>query len=85
MAKSIDRLLSPAESARLDAMLAQTRVFSLPPKVCMLGMDGAQWIIEGLDAQGYRLIDRWSPEKGGVRDFGLFLLGLSGWEFGEIY
>ena len=85
VAKAIDRLLSPAEVERLDAMLARTQVFSLPPKLCDLGLDGAQWIIESVDAKGYRLVDRFTPRDGGVRDLGLFLLGLSGWEFGEIY
>jgi hypothetical protein len=28
----------------------------------MVGLDGAQWIIEGIKGGEYHVIDRWSPE-----------------------
>jgi hypothetical protein len=38
------------------------------------GMDGAQWVIEGIDHGKYRLVDRWSPESGPIRELGLYFL-----------
>jgi hypothetical protein len=37
------------------------------------GTDGSQWIIEGVKAGHYHVIDRWSPKNGPARDLGLFL------------
>lgn len=48
-------------------------------------MDGARWIIETAGPGGYRFIDRQSPDNGPVREVGLVLLGLTGWEVGDIY
>jgi hypothetical protein len=38
------------------------------------GLDGAQWVMEGIDHGKYRLIDRWSPKEGPVRELGLYFL-----------
>lgn len=38
------------------------------------GRDGAQWILEGMDHGRYRLIERWRPQDGPVRDLGLYFL-----------
>jgi hypothetical protein len=38
------------------------------------GSDGAQWIIEGVRAQTYHVVDRWSPQDGDVRAMGLFMV-----------
>jgi hypothetical protein len=43
-----------------------------------LGLDGAQWIIEGRRAAQYHVVDRWTPKKGSYRDAGLHFLQLSG-------
>jgi hypothetical protein len=37
------------------------------------GTDGSQWIIEGVKGGLYHVLDRWSPEKGIVRELGLIL------------
>lgn len=52
--------------------------WKLPSIQEVIGCDGAQWIIEGLSNRRYHLVDRWSPEEGGVRKIGLHLLDLSG-------
>jgi len=42
------------------------------------GVDGAQWIIEGVKDGRYHAVDRWSPVEGAVHDLGLtFALGLA--------
>ena len=38
------------------------------------GVDGAQWIIEGVRNGTYHIVDRWSPADGEIRDLGLFML-----------
>lgn len=38
------------------------------------GPDGADWIIEGVKAQTYHVVDRWSPRDGDVRAMGLFMV-----------
>jgi hypothetical protein len=39
----------------------------------VVNLDGAQWILEASDHGGYHVIDRWSPDKGPLRDLGLYL------------
>lgn len=38
------------------------------------GLDGAQWVIEGIDHGKYRVVDRWTPKNGAVRELGLYFL-----------
>ena len=38
------------------------------------GFDGSQWVIEGVRGGTYRLVDRWSPENGPVRELGLYFI-----------
>lgn len=47
--------------------------------------DGSQWIVEGIDRNGYHYVNRSSPEDGPVRAFGDFALLLTGWTFEERY
>jgi hypothetical protein len=42
------------------------------------GMDGAQWIFEGLRDGKYHLVDRWTPEKGPIYEIGLEFQKLAG-------
>jgi hypothetical protein len=37
------------------------------------GTDGSQWILEGVKAGRYHVVDRWMPKNGTARDLGLFL------------
>ena len=83
--RRIDRPLTRAEALELRDALVRARVFALPPKNCDLGGDGAQWLLEGVDRQGYHFVGRWSPTRGPVRDLGLSMLSLTGWRFDEIY
>ena len=80
------RILTGAEIEALDEVLRTTRLFELQSQACQTGLDGAHWIVEGLDRkQGYRFRDFQSPEKGPEREFGLFMLGLTGWDVEPIY
>jgi hypothetical protein len=82
-----ERKLSPDEARRLGSALARTRLLTWPARDCngLLGVDGSQWIVEARDRTGYHLVDRWSPERGPVREVGELMLGLTGWQYGEVY
>jgi len=43
-------------------------------KVDLIGVDGAEWIVEGVKDGKYHVVDRWSPEKGPVRVLGIVML-----------
>ena len=49
------------------------------------GFDGSQWIVEARSGDSYHYVDRWTPDKGPVRDIGLMFMKLSGKEFGKVY
>jgi hypothetical protein len=38
------------------------------------GVDGAQWIMEGIRDGAYHIVDRWSPTDGEIRALGLFMV-----------
>jgi hypothetical protein len=38
------------------------------------GSDGARWVIEAAKGGRYKIVDRWSPKDGPVRDLGLYLV-----------
>jgi hypothetical protein len=38
------------------------------------GVDGAQWVVEGVHAGKYHAVDRWSPKTGAIRELGLLFL-----------
>jgi len=39
-----------------------------------IGLDGAQWILEGVKNGKYQVTDRWSPEVGPIRNLGIMML-----------
>ena len=39
-----------------------------------IGLDGAQWILEGIKDGQYHVADRWSPKNGPVRTLGMIML-----------
>lgn len=59
--------------------------WELPLKGDQIGLDGAQWIIEGISKGRYHVIVRWSPEEGPVRDLGLAFLDLAEVHLSKIY
>ncbi|WP_293646008.1 hypothetical protein [Sphingopyxis sp. RIFCSPHIGHO2_12_FULL_65_19] len=83
--REVRRPLSAAEIGKLRAILFRTKVLEQRATECDNGLDGSQWIVEGVSHEGYRFINRWSPTEGPVRKFGDFALGLTGWTFEEIY
>jgi|SRR5580700_5743505 hypothetical protein len=39
-----------------------------------IGVDGAQWILEGVKGGKYLVVDRWSPDKGPVKGIGTLMM-----------
>lgn len=85
VARRIERRLTAGEAAALQRMVEETGALEQAPATCALGLDGAQWIIESVGPDGYRFIERQSPEDGPVRTFGLHLIGLTGWTYESVY
>jgi hypothetical protein len=78
------RVMSRAEVRRFLSALAPARFWQLPteePAIIehadgsiTIHADGAQWILEGVKAGRYHVVDRWSPKHGAFREAALWLL-----------
>jgi hypothetical protein len=68
-------------------MLNKVKFWQLPikEKSDVLGLDGAQWVIEGVSSGKYHLVDRWSPTKGQFREAALQLVRLAGIKVKAVY
>ncbi len=69
--------LSPVEVRKFLVTIDENEFWSLPRTGESDGLDGAQWIIEGLSEGKYHVVERWSPDEGNVREIGLFFLKMS--------
>jgi hypothetical protein len=59
-------------------LLQKLDFWSLPTEGGPPGLDGAEWILEGVEHGKYHIVVRWSPEKGDFRKACFRLLSLSG-------
>lgn len=78
--RRVHKSLTVAQWESLQGVLNHVAFWKVPtrPPEPGLGLDGAQWIIEGRRAAQYHVVDRWTPKKGSYRDAGLHFLQLSG-------
>jgi hypothetical protein len=74
------RNLDQTEWCEFLKLLRQADYWNLPTDRRENGLDGAQWILEGVRENRYHLVDRWSPEAGEYREACVYLLRLSGFE-----
>ena len=79
------RDLTLAEFGAFKALLEGSALSTEPAANCDEGLDGARWVLEVIDEGQYSFFDRWTPEKGAVRDVGLAILKLSGFDLEPIY
>lgn len=79
----VTRVLTAVEAARLED--ARRLALEAPPQACGAGLDGARWIVEATGGGTYQFRQRFSPRSGPVRDLGLTMLDLTGWEFADVY
>ncbi len=70
---------------KLVYLISEKDFFSLETRDYERGLDGAEWIFEGLTSEDYNIVIRWSPAKGYFYKLGLLFLELSGYSGSEIY
>jgi hypothetical protein len=54
----------------------------------VVNLDGAQWVLEGVRNGAYKVVDRWSPKDGPIRDLGITMaIGLANMKllYDEVY
>jgi hypothetical protein len=73
--KSVE--ISTAQVQQFLIASQKAAFWTLPTGGLARGNDGAQWIMEGVHAGVYHVVDRWSPEKTDYANMCLFLLGVS--------
>ena len=78
-------ILSNNEALKLLEKVDDCKFWKLPTREDNLGLDGAQWIIEGIKNQKYHIVDLWSPRSGCIKELGLYFIKLSGMELKEVY
>lgn len=73
------RWLTGGESKQFLRLLERAAFWRLPVKGDELaGLDGAQWVMEGIKEGRYHVADRWSPRGGEYHEVCLYLLSISG-------
>lgn len=72
------RGLGTDDVKRFLSRVDKERYWDLPTKEQqtgnVIGVDGAQWVIEAVRIGNYKIVDRWSPSKGPIKDLGLTML-----------
>jgi hypothetical protein len=88
-----ENTLSRAQVKDMLNQLQDLGFWSMTTEGASHGMDGAQWVLEGVKGAKYHIVDRWSPEFPGNRpalnkEFGLlcrYLLKLAGVDVKDLY
>jgi hypothetical protein len=57
-------------------LLDKANFWDLPVRDKRYGLDGADFILEGVKDGKYQVVKRWSPEEGAYLEAALFLLDL---------
>jgi len=66
--------LTREQTNRFLGQIEADNFWKLPSVQRDRGVDGAQWIIEGIRNGSYHVVDRWSPTNGEIRALGLFMV-----------
>jgi len=53
--------LDPADRTRFEALLEESAFWDGPPPIDLGGRDGAEWVLEGIEAERYVAWNAWSP------------------------
>jgi hypothetical protein len=70
--------LRKARTQELLTAIENAGFWNMPEAGAPFGLDGAQWILEGVRGGKYHIVDRWSPEAGDpVRAVGVLALKLA--------
>ena len=65
--------LDSAQTSLFLEKVERSNFWKLPSVLEDRGLDGAQWIIEGMRDGKYHIVDRWSPKDGEIRALGIFM------------
>jgi hypothetical protein len=84
------RQVSVSDAAKVLALVAPDAKFGTlsgpqDHDESVIHVDGAQWIVEGLDGSVYHVVDRWSPRDCDIYEIGVRLMARSGRDFGPVY
>ncbi len=66
-------MLDAKQTTHFLERVESSNFWKLPAVLEDRGVDGAQWIIEGVRDGSYHLVDRWSPTGGEFRELGLYM------------
>jgi hypothetical protein len=84
----LDRTVPLAREQATDFLvyLAKASFWEMPVRdPTRLGLDGAEWVIEGIRDRRYHVVSRWCPDEGPYRDAALTLVQWADLEVSEIY
>lgn len=77
--RNFSRDLTEAEWCNFLKSLRKLNFWKLPTnRRDMTGLDGAQWLLEGVKNERYHVVDRWTPDDTDYRETCIYLLQLSG-------
>lgn len=65
--------------------LEESKFWTLETNEKVMGLDGAEWLLEGRKKGNYHLVKRWSPKNGNFRESCLKMLQISNVKENEIY
>lgn len=72
------RGLTADEWSEFKRRLDRSCYWQLPNTEENFGLDGSQWILEGVKGGRYHVVDRWTPTEGGYHELCLYALQLAG-------
>ena len=90
LAVDVTRPMTPTEWEQLHEKLSKAEFWAMPAIIeANTGLDGAVWLLEGVKAERYHIVHRWSPKEEGYREACIYLLRISGLNIdkaqGELY
>jgi hypothetical protein len=78
--------MTAAEVSSFLSAVSDIGFWNLPTREPNLGgLDGAQWVLEGVHAGQYHVVDRWTPREGPYRELCLKLLAASKLVVDDVY
>lgn len=77
------RALTTFEWSEFQKLLDKTEFWDMPTneQSDIVGTDGSQWIIEGVENEKYNVVDRWTPKNSAYQELGIFLINLTKLDF----
>jgi len=77
VAKKHTLYVSKEDVAHFQSLIKAITYWTMPTEPGQGGLDGAQWILEGVQSGGYHVVVRWSPDAGPYHEVCLYMLKLS--------